>query len=43
MGKFYLAHPEYKENVAGNNARKALKYFEMARDLGYAKAWFHLA
>lgn len=43
LGMFYLQHPDYKETVMGNNARKAIKYFEMARDLGFVKAYFHLA
>jgi len=43
LGLFYLNHPDYKQKIRGDNARKALKYFELARDLGYLKAYFHLA
>jgi len=33
----------YKEKVLDDNARKAIKYFELARELGYAPASFYLA
>jgi TPR repeat protein len=43
LGNFYLNHQEYKQKIKGDNARKAIKYFELSRDLGYQKAYYHLA
>lgn len=43
LGQFYLNHPDYKEKVVGDNSRKALKYFELAKDLGFEKAYLSLA
>jgi TPR repeat protein len=35
LGVFYLKNLGYKEKIFGDNARKAIKYFELAIDLGY--------
>jgi len=35
LGYFYLTNPGYKEKVYGDNARKAVKYFELAKELGF--------
>ena len=43
LGQFYLNNPDYKEKILGDNARKAIKYFELARELGYAQASYYLA
>jgi hypothetical protein len=42
LGQFYLNNPDYKEKIVGDNARKAIKYFELARDLGWSAASFYL-
>lgn len=43
MGLFYYSHTDFQEKVVGNNYRKALKYFEIAKDLGYANSLYWLA
>ncbi|CAD8203238.1 unnamed protein product [Paramecium octaurelia] len=43
LGLFYYSHTDFQEKVVGNNYRKALKYFEIAKDLGYANSLYWLA
>ncbi len=42
LGTLYKNHPEFRTNekVVGDNERKALKYFEMAAELGHIPSYF---